>query len=187
MYCRGTKWYSKGLKGIAIMAKDGSSFNGEFFHQLDEKGRLKLPARLLSVLLDSYGRDCRLIRMPEKCLAIYPGAVWDRERSSLLDRLGPKVPGSADARALTRIAGSTSLEINIGAQGRVALTEGSRRHIGVGEGDKVAVVGAEDRIEIWKADNWERYLEQQLARYDEIVERTLSRLNGNGKERGRED
>ena len=49
------------------------------------------------------------------------------------------------------------------------------------------MVGAEDRIEIWKADNWERYLEQQLARYDEIVERTLSRLNGNGKERGRED
>lgn len=159
---------------------DGGSFSGEFIHQLDEKCRLKLPAKLLNNLRDNFGRDCRLVRMPERCIAIYPSRTWHNERAELLSKLGPKVPGSADARALTRLAGATSLEISIGAQGRVALTEGFRRHIEVNEGDKVAVVGAEDRIEIWKAENWESYLDEQLARYEEIVERTLGHINGNG-------
>jgi division/cell wall cluster transcriptional repressor MraZ len=168
------------------MPKSGYSFNGEYFHQLDEKYRLKLPVKLLNTLLDHFGRECWMVRMPEKCIAIYPALVWDGERTAFLARLGPKVPGSTDARALTRIGGATSQEISVSPQGRVMLTEGFRRHIDVSEGDKVAVVGAEDRIEIWKGENWERYLEEQLAHYDEIVERTMGHINGKSSGEGKE-
>jgi len=165
--------------------QSGQAFSGEYYHQLDEKCRIKLPAKLLNTLLDSYGRECRMIRMPEKCLAIYPKGVWEGGWSEVLERMGPRVPGSADVRAMTRIAGATSLEITIAAQGRVSLSESFRRYLEVAPGDNVAVVGADDRIEIWKAERWEQYIGEQMSRYEEIAERTMGLANGNGKESGR--
>ena len=44
------------------------------------------------------------------------------------------------------------------------------------------VVGAEDRIEIWKEENWHAYFDAQMSRYEEIAERTVSRINGFGRE-----
>jgi len=166
-----------GLKGDQLLFDSGQAFHGEFFPLLDEKGRVKLPTRLLSTLLDNFGRSCRMMRMPEKCLAIYPRRTWEQGWSQVLTKLGPKVPGSADSRALTRIAG-TGLEIEVAAQGRVQLPESYRRHIEVSPGDCVAVIGAEDRIEIWKKENWDEYFEAQMSRYEEIAERTISRING---------
>jgi len=157
------------------------SFNGEFFHQLDDKCRVKLPTRLLNTLLDNFGRHCRMVQMPEKCLAIYPQQTWERGWSDYISKLGPQVPGTADARAITRIAGATSLEIGIAAQGRVTIADNFRRHIGVSEGDRVAVIGAEDRIEIWEAESWQRYLADQMGRYVEIADRTLGQINGRGR------
>lgn len=166
------------------MYDSSHSFSGEFIHQLDEKCRVKLPTRLLNTMLDSFGRDCRMIRMPEKCLAIFPKRFWEEGWSEVLSKLGPKVPGSADARALTRIAGATSMEISIAAQGRVSLPEGFRRHIEVGPGDNVAVVGAETRIEIWRQDSWDEYLEEQMSRYEEIAERITGQVNGSSNTGG---
>jgi MraZ protein len=159
------------------VGENGQSFHGEFYPQLDEKGRIKLPARLLTTLLDNFGRKCRMMRMPEKCLAIYPGRTWEAGWKQVISRLGPLVPGSSDARALTRIAG-TGLDVEVAAQGRLLLPDSYRRHIEVSPGDSVAVIGAEDRIEIWKQENWERYFGEQMSHYEEIAERTVSRISG---------
>ncbi len=163
------------------------AFSGEFFHQLDEKYRIKLPSKLLNTLLDNFGRDCRMIRMPEKCIAIFPKRYWEEGWSEVLSKLGPMVPGSSDYRALTRIAGATGLEISIAAQGRVSLPEGFRSHIEVGPGDYVAVIGAESRIEIWKKDNWQQYLQEQMSSYQEIAERAIGEVNGQRGSRGGEE
>ena len=162
------------------MGENNNSFHGEYYPQLDEKGRIKLPTRLLNALLDNHGRKCRMMRMPEKCLAIYPRGTWDSGWKEVLSRLGPLVPGSSDARALTRIAG-TGLDVEVAAQGRLLLPESYRRHIEVSPGDNVAVIGAEDRIEIWKLENWERYFDEQMSRYEEIAERTVRRINGDNR------
>jgi MraZ protein len=161
--------------------ENGQSFHGEFLPQLDEKGRIKLPTHLLNTLLDNYGRKCRMMRMPEKCLAIYPRRTWDEGWKQVLSKIGPLVPGSSDARALTRIAG-TGLDVEVAAQGRLLLPDAYRRHIEVSPGDTVAVIGAEDRIEIWKQGNWERYFDEQMSRYEEIAERTVSRINGDHRD-----
>ncbi|HUX07182.1 MAG TPA: hypothetical protein VMX35_07675 [Acidobacteriota bacterium] len=162
------------------MGENSNSFHGEYSPQLDEKGRIKLPTRLLNTLLDNHGRKCRMMRMPEKCLALYPHATWDSGWKEVLSGLGPLLPGSSDARALTRIAG-TGLDVEVAAQGRLLLPESYRRHIEVSPGDIVSVIGAEDRIEIWKQENWERYFDEQMSRYEEIAERTVSKINGDNR------
>ena len=163
------------------MDENSKSFHGEYFPQLDEKGRVKLPARLLDTLLDHYGRSCRMMRMPERCLAIYPQRTWEAGWKEVLSKLGPMVPGTSDSRALTRIAGTGS-EVSVAAQGRILLPESFRRHLQVEPGDTVAVIGAEDRIEIWKEENWHAYFDAQMSRYEEIAERTVNRINGFGRD-----
>lgn len=146
-------------------------FNGEFIHQLDEKARFKLPKKLQDTFLNELGVQCVLMKMPEKCLALFPAKFWKEEFQAILSNAGPSMPGTADYRALTRIIGSSSLEMNIGAQGRIALPDAFRKYIGVEAGENVVVAGAGKRIEIWSESLWEKINEVQMDSYNEIVER----------------
>jgi MraZ protein len=155
---------------IALL-KPGFMFNGEYIHQLDEKARFKLPKKLQDTFLNELGVQCVLMKMPESCLAIYPAKFWKEEFQAILSNAGPSMPGTSDYRALTRIIGSSSLEINIGAQGRVALPDAFRKYIGVEAGENVVVVGAGTRVEIWSESLWSEVNEAEMASYNDIVER----------------
>lgn len=153
------------------MLDSGFIFNGEFIHQLDEKARFKLPKKLQDTFLNELGVQCVLMKMPERCLALFPAKFWKEEFQAILSQAGPSMPGTADYRALTRIIGSSSQEMNIGAQGRIALPDAFRKYIGVEAGENVVVAGAGRRIEIWSESLWEQVNEEEMANYNEIVER----------------
>jgi DNA-binding transcriptional regulator/RsmH inhibitor MraZ len=53
------------------------------------------------------------------------------------------------------------------AQGRVVLPEKSMQRAILSEG--VTLVGKGDHIEIWPAEEWERFVEEALPRYGEDV------------------
>ena len=162
-------------------------FNGEFVHQLDEKARFKLPKKLQDTFLNELGVQCVLMKMPEKCLAIYPAKFWKDEFQAILSNAGPSMPGTADYRALTRIIGSSSLEINIGAQGRVALPDAFRKYLGVEAGENVVVVGAGKRVEIWSEPLWQEINEVEMASYNEIVERIAAAQAAENKKQNTEE
>ena len=51
-------------------------FTGEYRHTVDEKGRLKLPAAFLSVLLAQHGPELFVTSVTGEYVRLYPMAVW---------------------------------------------------------------------------------------------------------------
>lgn len=157
-------------------------FTGEFVHQLDEKARFKLPAKLATAFELELGKQCVMMKMPEQCLAIYPAKVWQAEFERILSASGPAMPGTADYRALTRILGANSMETIVGAQGRVAVPDLFRAYLGVEPGENLVIVGAGKRIELWAETAWRQRQASDMENYAEIIER-LSGLADRGADK----
>lgn len=134
-------------------------FTGEHQHTLDDKGRVILPARyrdrLAGGLVFAPGQD--------RCIDVYPSAVFER-RVEELRRL-PREDGRA--RAIRRVFLAGAHQETPDGQGRVVIPQRLREYAGL-ERD-LAVVGADEHVEIWDRDTWDRYrsgAEQQFAELD---------------------
>ncbi len=145
------------------------NFYKEYFVKLDDKKRVKLPTAFNEMLVNHFGRQIVIMRMPEKCIAIYPSSTFEKEYSEFLAKIKNKLPGSGDYRALSRLSGSGRSEVLIDKQGRIPLSEGYRTYLGINDSEELAVIGAEDRIELWKKENWLEYLNTKMASYDSLV------------------
>jgi MraZ protein len=146
------------------------NFYKEYFVKLDDRNRVKLPTVFNEILANHFGKEIVLMRMPEKCIAIYPSSTFEKEYSEFLAKIKNKLPGSGDYRALSRLSGSGRSMVIIDKQGRVPLSEGYRTYLEVKDSDELAVIGAEDRIELWKKENWLEYLNTKMASYDSLVQ-----------------
>ena len=117
---------------------------GTYEHQLDDKNRVRIPAKFLSVFDKIYERDPLyfVIYTPGR-IAIMPESVLD-ERMGLLENILPDDEEGMDA--LSKIMG-TADEVSKDGQGRVTIPKHLRREVGI-ERD-VVTVGMGDYIEIW--------------------------------------
>jgi MraZ protein len=152
------------------MMETGLIFSGEYVHQLDEKGRFKLPKRMEEIFTEDMGTKCVLMKMPEKCLALYPYKFWYEEYGKYLSSVRAKMPGRERHRRFTRMISSSSLETKVGAQGRVALTENQAEYMGVRAGENLVVVGAGERIELWSEEAWKRQQAEDMADFGSLIE-----------------
>jgi MraZ protein len=136
-------------------------FIGQYFHHLEEKGRLSVPKKFRGKLEDggilSEGLD--------GCLFLYTKASWE----ALLARLNDLPLTRADARSFVRSLSFTAVEIEIDKLGRILIPEYLRRSAGI-TGECV-VAGALDRIEIWDNDRYQKYSAQLNSRREEIAEK----------------
>ena len=117
---------------------------GTYEHQLDDKNRIRIPAKFLSVFDKEYEKDPLyfVIYTPGR-IAIMPESVLD-ERMGLLENILPDDEEGMDA--LSKILG-TAEEVNRDGQGRVIIPKTLRREAGI-EKD-VVTVGMGDYIEVW--------------------------------------
>jgi MraZ protein len=115
-------------------------FLGSFRHQIDEKGRVALPAsfRRLGgeepfVLLDA----------GDRALFLYPASAWRRLAEQLLGLR------RRDTRSRMRVLRLTAnaVEVVPDKQGRILIPE--RLKAAAELEDEVLIVGALDRVELW--------------------------------------
>lgn len=125
-------------------------FLGEHQHTLDEKGRVIMPARfrdrLSGGLVFAPGQD--------RCVDAFPVATFERRVEEL--RSLPRE--DQRARAYLRILMAGAQQDTLDGQGRVTLPPRLREYAGL-ERD-LTVVGADERVEIWDREAWERYRER---------------------------
>jgi MraZ protein len=172
------------------MREAGLIFSGEYVHQLDEKVRFKLPKRMEEIFTDELGIKCVLMRMPERCVAIYPQKFWQKEFGKYLESVKAKMPGNAKYRTFTRMIASNSFETKIGAQGRVALTDVHKEFLGIEAGGNVVIVGAGERIEIWSEDEWRQQQGKELEGFYDLLEdvsKSMEESGESGVESGEEE
>jgi MraZ protein len=138
-------------------------FLGTHSPRLDDKGRLILPAKFREQLEDGLV----VTRGQERCLYVFPSAEFARIAGQL--RQAPVT--SKTARDYLRVFLSGASDEQIDRQGRITIPAALRGYAGL-ERD-CAVIGAGERVEIWDAGAWDRYLaaqEQAFAeQQDEVV------------------
>ena len=117
---------------------------GTYEHQLDDKNRIRIPAKFLAVFDKEYeGEPLYFVIYTDGRIAIMPESVLD-ERTGQLKTL---LPDETDAlNALSKILGTVE-EVNKDGQGRAIIPKFLRNEVRI-EKD-VVTVGMGDYIEIW--------------------------------------
>ncbi|HNW55809.1 MAG TPA: division/cell wall cluster transcriptional repressor MraZ [bacterium] len=123
-------------------------FIGEFQHNLDEKGRLAIPAKFRAELK----KGAVVTKGLDNCLFLYSKKAWEELVSSKLSQLSFN---KANQRAFARFMLSGASEVECDAQGRVVLPDYLRQFADLRK--QTVIAGLYDRLEIWDKSRWEAY------------------------------
>jgi MraZ protein len=138
-------------------------FLGTHAPHLDEKGRLFLPAKYR----DELSRGLVLTKGQERCLYVFPLPEFDRITEAL--RAAPVTAKAV--RDYSRVFFASASDEMPDKQGRVTLPAALREYAGL-QRDCV-VIGANTRLEIWDAQAWTSYLDQQEDAFSDASEEVL--------------
>lgn len=124
-------------------------FVGRFEHQLDDKGRVVLPAAFRKPLASG----AYVAQGLDGCLNVWEASDYEREAREMVDRVKR---GELDRNVL-RVTAANAAAVSPDAQGRIAIP-GHLRDYGHLRDDRttVVVIGAIDHIELWSAAAWQQ-------------------------------
>jgi MraZ protein len=137
---------------------------GTFSRTVDEKMRLAIPKRLRDALECRTGEVLYVAPGTDRSLAIY----GEKAFSALAGKLAQASPARQDVRAFLRLFYAQAQQVEVDSQGRVRIPA---ELAALGELEKeVVLLGVQDHLEIWSAEQWKNYLGQKQPHYDEIAE-----------------
>ncbi len=133
-------------------------FQGEHNNNMDEKGRVSIPASFRDALKNFHGESAIIItRTPHsRCLVAYPMREWRQLQKKIA-----ATPPSEKLRAYKRIVISSAQEFLPDRQGRVLLSAALREYASLDRA--VQFAGAGETFEIWDKGSWEKQLEADLS------------------------
>jgi MraZ protein len=141
-------------------------FLGRHAHNLDEKGRLAIPARFRDLLADGLV----LTRGIDQCIAAYPRAAWDR----LAEQVNALSMADRDARQFRRMVFAEAADVALDRQGRIMVPPELRRYAGIER--ETVIVGVHTSIEIWSPSRWDEVSGQVEDSGEEIAARLTGML-----------
>jgi MraZ protein len=141
---------------------------GTFGRTLDEKLRLALPKRLREAMACTAGAVLYLAPGTDRSLAIYTEEAFSR----LAEKIAVASPGRQDVRAFLRLFYAQAQPVELDSQGRLRIPPELTALASLRK--EVVLLGVQDHIEVWAADQWQEYLGQKQPHYDEIAETALS-------------
>jgi MraZ protein len=141
----------------------GPVFLGTHSPRLDDKGRLFLPAKYREEL----SGGLVITKGQERCLYVFPMAEFQRITEAL--RAAPVTEKAV--RAYSRVFFASASDEVPDKQGRVTIPPPLRAYAGLTR--DCAVIGANTRLEIWDAQAWESYLEQEEQAFSDVSEEVL--------------
>ncbi len=134
-------------------------FQGEYTNNMDDKGRLNIPAPFRDVLQKNYNEPVIIVaRDPQSaCLRAYPLQEWKR----LLANIGAKPSSDRVVQAFKRTVISSAQEYQPDKQGRILIPQNLRAYAGMSKATVFA--GSVNTFEIWDARGWEAQLASSRA------------------------
>ncbi|HEX6926141.1 MAG TPA: division/cell wall cluster transcriptional repressor MraZ [Longimicrobiaceae bacterium] len=137
-----------------------SGFLGSYRHQIDEKGRLSLPAPFRR---DTDERPLVLVQVHAQSLTLYPADTWSGVEERLLELLRRQPAARANVLAIT----ANAVEVVPDRQGRILVPQ--RLLAAAGLTDSALLVGVIDRIEIWDPQRFEATLAERDQQFDRFT------------------
>lgn len=135
-------------------------FIGEYQHNLDEKGRLAVPAKFRAKLQ----RGAVVTKGLDNCLFLYPRKEWE----DIAKKLSALPISQKGARAFARMMLGGAFELDIDKQGRVTLPQPLRDFAKIK--GKTIIAGLYSRLEIWDRSSWDEYRKKTEKDSSDIAE-----------------
>lgn len=138
-------------------------FIGEHAHNIDEKGRLAMPARFRVAFADGLV----MTRGLDGCLFIYTRSAW----AELTEKLVDMPLSQAEARQFARHMLAGAMDSELDKQGRVIVPSYLRQFAKLD--GTVVVAGLHNRLEVWNAKLWNDIQKLAESKSDEIAQSLL--------------
>jgi len=126
-------------------------FRGINAIQLDEKGRIAIPTRYRSSLLqDAKGQLVLTIDTEANCLLLYPLPIWE----SIEQKLEALPSFNPAARRIQRLLIGHATDVELDSHGRILVPQPLREYAGLQR--SITLVGQGKKFEIWDENQWEQ-------------------------------
>ncbi|MGA7228588.1 MAG: division/cell wall cluster transcriptional repressor MraZ [Acidimicrobiia bacterium] len=147
------KWEEVGHSGATDPGEGVSSdedgrrrtevFLGEYFHSLDEKGRVVMPSGFRRLLEDG----CVVTKGQDGQLAIFPTAEFEALAAEVREK-----PQNRSGRRFSRTVFSGADLQTLDKAGRVLVKPDLRDFASLETSSEIAVLGVFDHVELWNKD-----------------------------------
>jgi MraZ protein len=143
---------------------------GEYIHTIDEKSRVSMPKKFRKEL----GKKIIITPGLDSCLFVFNIKEWAKVKERLSTSSQDLSFLRADQRNFNRYMFGRAAEVEIDSIGRILIPDFLKDRIGLK--DKAAIIGVEDRVEIWNDKTWSQNQEVVEKQAGELAEKL-----GNGK------
>ena len=135
-------------------------FIGEYYHNLDAKGRIIIPAKFRDELNGTF----ILTRGLDGCLTIYSTEKWEK----IFEEIN-KLPETKKAtRQYIRMLTANACECTMDNQGRILIPANLSGSVNITK--ECVVVGANSHVEIWYKATWNAYMDDASENFEDIAE-----------------
>jgi MraZ protein len=138
---------------------------GEYIHTIDEKSRMSLPAKFRKEL----GKKVIITPGLDSCLFVFTLKEWTKVKNRLSNSESDLSFLKADKRSFNRFMFGRATDVDVDSIGRILIPDFLKERIGLK--DKAAVIGVEDRVEIWNEKAWASYKETVEKQAGELAEK----------------
>jgi MraZ protein len=140
---------------------------GTFNRLVDEKQRIAIPKRLRDAMKCTVRGVLYIAPGTDGSLGIYPEETF----AQLAERLSQSSPTRQDVRAFLRLFYAQAQRVELDRQGRLRIPPELVQLAGLNK--EVVLLGVQNHLELWAADQWQKYIADKQAHYDEIAEKAL--------------
>ncbi|UCC80330.1 MAG: division/cell wall cluster transcriptional repressor MraZ [Candidatus Zixiibacteriota bacterium] len=144
------------------------AFKGTYFHSIDHKNRLNIPAKFRGNPESPESEHYVIVRGFEGCLYVYPHSSWLIIEEKLS---GLKTLSDPRARYFVRMMLSNAADAKIDKQGRIAIPQNLLDLSGISK--EVTIRGVFDKIELWDPGRLKAYESGQPDSYEDVAGQLL--------------
>lgn len=133
-------------------------FRGVASISLDTKGRMSIPTRYRTELLEKHnGTFVCTVDIRQPCLLLYPLHEWEIVEQKLLalSNFDPM------QRRIQRVMQGFATECEMDSAGRILISQTLRQHAQLEQ--HVMLVGQLNKFEIWQEKQWQSQIAEDLA------------------------
>jgi len=125
-------------------------FLGQFQHNLDDKGRLMIPARYRDLL----AAGAYITQGFDKCLMV----MTDTYFQQVYERINAMNLADASARMLRRLILANAYSVEVDKVGRILVPQNLRAFLGIENGE-LTMAGQGDYFEVWTPAEWKTQMD----------------------------
>ena len=134
---------------------------GEHIHTIDEKNRLSLPAKFRKEL----GKVVVLAPGLDKSIFMFTVSEWKK----IANKLSESSLLQSDNRSFNRFMFGGAVEVDVDGSGRILVPDFLKDRAVLK--NKVAIIGVQNRVEIWNDKEWSTYKKNVEDHANELAEK----------------